>query len=1597
MLKVYSQNNALHFDGVDDYVVCGSINPSSFTFEAWVNPGIVNKDQAILSTLKNEIPVSGMELHIASNGKPVLTVLNGLSWLDVFASTPIPANSWVHLAATFDGTNCKIYINGVDVTTGSSTAVCTAVPNTLNIGRRMSNGLFFQGSIDEVRVWNIARSATEIASNMNTSIANPATTSGLIAYYPFNQGTANGNNSGATTLTDVSASNMNGTLNNFALNGTVSNWIKSKPFAITSFAPTSGPVGTAVTITGSGFSTIAANNIVYFGALRATVSAASETSITVTVPSGAGSVLPLTVKVGNLVASSITSSTPKFVVTNTPNLELTYSTTYTLAGFYTPCYVNIADFNGDSKPDMAVLNGNWGPIDILLGNGNGTFTKATSIYTDNYARSMVVCSGDFNGDGNIDLVTANSGTNINTVSVFLGNGNGTFAARKDFPVNTPYSVTVGDFDGDGKADLATANYFAQTISVLKGNGDGTFAAKVDYSMGSNSYPNSIVVGEFNGDGISDIAVVKYANSLVGIFIGDGNGGFTPGADYVIGNSSNSVAIGDFNGDGKADLVTSNYGSNTVSILMGNGNGTFAAKVDYPAGNSPCSVSIGDFNGDGKLDLVIPNGLFEKTINILMGNGDGTFAAKITMDLGATPTFVAPGDFNCDGKTDMAVTFGQANSISVLTSVQSPKVTTQAVSDITTTSATGNGTVADFGTAPVTQHGVVWSTDPNPTIALATKAELGAKSTTGTFNYSITGLTHYTKYYVKAYATNAVGTKYGDEKSFTTLPPTPVVTSVEVPDDKYYKAGEALNFTVNFDLPVTVTGIPSLTIALNTGGNVGATYVSGSGTNSFVFKYTVAAGNNDDDGITIGAIALNGGTIQSAIGADADLTLKSVATTIGVKVDAVAPSQTSVDLPNSKTYIVGQDIDFPANFGENVIVETSLGIPYMQVMIGSTTVRANYVSGSGSKKIVFRYTVANNDYDADGIGVNLNIQLNGATFKDIAGNTAGFSPWPNMFFPLSTVKVDGVVPTITGAIASGNGMYVAGQSLMFTINFSKVVNVANGIPSLTLKQGDKNVNAPYVGGTGTTSLEFKYTVVNGDLASNGIVMPSTITLDGATIKDNPGNNATLTFTPPVTSGIKVDAVAPVISGIPTATSGNYTTGQNIDISIPYSENVVVTGSPYILLTIGSTTVQANYQSGSATNALVFRYTVTSTSYDADGITVGADIIGNGGYIKDEANNIASFTFSALTLSELFVNVIPATVTTQPVTSITGSSAVGNGNITSLGSVNPTQYGVVWSTTSNPTVALSTKTLQGEASATGAFTSSMTNLMPLTQYYVKAYVTNNGGTTYGDEVSFTTLDIIPNAPTDVEATADIAQATVRFTAPVSNGGSAIIGYTVTSSPDGKTATGTASPITITGLTNGTPYTFTVVATNSLGNSSPSLASAPVTPFVDTEKPVITGMPANITVSTDAGKDYATVTWTEPTATDNVGIVNFNANHAIGSQFAIGTTTVIYTATDAAGNTETASFTVTVTSATGIDPLSGTAIKVYPNPVTDVVNIITGNPSDNGFYNITSISGTIVARGAISNGQATANMDKLSSGIYIVRVQIGSIHTSHNIVKR
>jgi hypothetical protein len=322
-------------------------------------------------------------------------------------------------------------------------------------------------------------------------------------------------------------------------------------------------------------------------------------------------------------------------------------------------YVAIGDLNGDGKPDLAVANGG---VSVLLGNGDGTFGAKTDFATGFDPRSVVV--GDLNGDGAPDLVTANYGwwedTNLGTVSVLPGNGDGTFGATMDNATgSTPAFVAIGDLDGDGNRDLATANLSANTVSVLLGRGDATFEANTDYGTGGG--PKAVAIGDLNGDGAPDLAVANsqtFANS-VSVLLGNGDGTFGAKTDYGTGSQHWAVAIGDLNGDGRPDLVTANFDSKSASVLLGNGDGTFRAKTDYAMAGAAYSVAIGDLNGDGRPDLAVANG----AVSVLLGNGDGTFGAR--RDFGAGACSVAIGDLNGDGKPDLAAAKSQSNSVFVL--------------------------------------------------------------------------------------------------------------------------------------------------------------------------------------------------------------------------------------------------------------------------------------------------------------------------------------------------------------------------------------------------------------------------------------------------------------------------------------------------------------------------------------------------------------------------------------------------------------------------------------------------------------------------------------------------------------------------------------------------------------------------------------------------------------------------------------------------------------------------------------------------------------------------------------------------------------------
>jgi hypothetical protein len=289
------------------------------------------------------------------------------------------------------------------------------------------------------------------------------------------------------------------------------------------------------------------------------------------------------------------------------------------------------DFNGDGKQDLAATS--YDPysdkVNILLGNGDGTFQAPSGYRVGGVANRLTV--GDFNRDGKEDLAVVNQSTS--SVSILLGNGDGSFQTATQYPVNSggnpnPYSVAAGDLNGDGNVDLVVANYLGGSggygsISVLLGNGDGTFAAATSYSLGTGSAlgPIYVALSDFNGDGKLDVAVANSQANSVGILLGQGDGTFQPPVNYPTGSVPYSIAIADFNNDGKIDIAVANSQSNSAGVLLGNGDGTFQPVANFSGGGpNTLSIAAGDFNGDGTIDLALANESFlSGTISVLLNH------------------------------------------------------------------------------------------------------------------------------------------------------------------------------------------------------------------------------------------------------------------------------------------------------------------------------------------------------------------------------------------------------------------------------------------------------------------------------------------------------------------------------------------------------------------------------------------------------------------------------------------------------------------------------------------------------------------------------------------------------------------------------------------------------------------------------------------------------------------------------------------------------------------------------------------------------------------------------------------------------------------
>jgi len=368
--------------------------------------------------------------------------------------------------------------------------------------------------------------------------------------------------------------------------------------------------------------------------------------------------------------------------------------------------VAVADVNGDGKPDIVAANEcidsvdcNNGVLGVLLGNGDGTFKTAVSYGSGGYYAESVAVA-DVNGDGKPDIVVANQcndsiNCNNGLVDVLLGNGDGSFQTAVAYGSGGYYAdwLAVADVNGDGKPDIVVLNECIdsidcskETVGILLGNGDGTFQTVVTYGFGGSGgdHGENAAVADVNGDGKPDIVVANPDD--LAVLLGNGDGTFQTAVAYGSGGRYPSLAgVADVNGDGKPDIVAVNVCSTPVQctegamgVLLGNGDGTFQTPAAYGSGGLyPFSAAVADLDGDGKPDIVVAND--DGAVNVLLGNGDGTFQSAV--NYGTNEYSFAVADVNGDGKPDLLAMAGIGGSVAVFINIGGAATTITLVSSL----------------------------------------------------------------------------------------------------------------------------------------------------------------------------------------------------------------------------------------------------------------------------------------------------------------------------------------------------------------------------------------------------------------------------------------------------------------------------------------------------------------------------------------------------------------------------------------------------------------------------------------------------------------------------------------------------------------------------------------------------------------------------------------------------------------------------------------------------------------------------------------------------------------------------------------------------
>jgi gliding motility-associated-like protein len=545
------------------------------------------------------------------------------------------------------------------------------------------------------------------------------------------------------------------------------------PPTITSFNPTSGPIGTIVTITGTNFSATPANNIVFFGATKAMVNAATSTQLTVTVPTGA-TYQPISVLVDGLTAYSkdvfiVTFSGAGAIDACSFEASVNFLATASLDDGLAVC-----DLDADGKVDLITnsFNGANTINHLSLYRNTSTFGSinassfSSSVNFITPERPTFVAAGDLNGDGKPELIVVNRYGN--SVSVFKNISTigtidaSSFASKIDFATGlNPDYVALADLDLDGKPEIIVTNYSGRSISVYRnitttGNIDtGSFAARVDFDTGAGTGPYGLAIADLDSDGKPDMVIADDARDVISIFKNTSIPGtinatsLAAKVEFATGRGPEEVRIGDLDGDSKPDIAVCNWLDNDVSVFRNTTMtgvidvGSFAPAVEFLTGQTPDSMEITDVDGDGKPDLIVPSSSVDLIAVLRNTSTPGaitasSFAPKVDFLMPNSASKVVMGDFDGDGKPDMAALNYANDIISILRNTIVPPAITSVTPSSGNIGSSVTITGTNFSTTPANNlvrfNGVAATVTASSATSITTSVPVGA--TTGKIQVTV---------------------------------------------------------------------------------------------------------------------------------------------------------------------------------------------------------------------------------------------------------------------------------------------------------------------------------------------------------------------------------------------------------------------------------------------------------------------------------------------------------------------------------------------------------------------------------------------------------------------------------------------------------------------------------------------------------------------------------------------------------------------------------------------------------------------------------------------------------------------------------------------